>query len=149
MANRKTQELEQPQWTDKIFTGDNPTTTAALAQEAGKRDEAANPKKASRMVAAVSKSVKNMFAEKLAQQQAPTLADTVDEKHLRDIRRVLRRKYASRSNLTRIFSQWDKGGKGGISPEDLFNGLNKIGLAVSLDQATADILNSSLFINSE
>ena len=50
---------------------------------------------------------------------------------------MLRRKYASRTNLHRIFSQWDKGGKGGISPEDLFYGLNKIGLAVGLDQATA------------
>ena len=50
---------------------------------------------------------------------------------------MLRRKYASRTNLHRIFSQWDKGDKGGISPHDLFNGLNKIGVAVSLDEATA------------
>lgn len=57
VANRKTQELEREEWTDKIFTGDNPSTTAAMAQEAGKRDELANPKKASRMVQAVSKSV--------------------------------------------------------------------------------------------
>lgn len=50
---------------------------------------------------------------------------------------MLRRKYAARSNLPRIFSQWDKGDKGGISPHDLFNGLNKVGIAVSLDEATA------------
>ena len=72
-----------------------------------------------------------------AARSQPSLADTVDEKHLRDIRRVLRRKYASRTNLHRIFSQWDKGDKGGISPHDLFNGLNKVGIAVSLDEATA------------
>ena len=79
-----------------------------------------------------------MFVENLAAaQQKPSLADTVDEKHLRDIRRVLRRKYASRSNLHRIFSQWDKGDKGGISFQDLFHGLNKVGIAVSLDEAAA------------
>ena len=72
-----------------------------------------------------------------AARSQPSLADTVDEKHLRDIRRVLRRKYASRTNLHRIFSQWDKGDKGGISPQDLFKGLNQIGIAVNLDEATA------------
>ena len=50
---------------------------------------------------------------------------------------MLRRKYASRTNLQRIFSQWDKGDKGGIDAQDLFNGLNKIGIAVTLDEATA------------
>ena len=50
---------------------------------------------------------------------------------------MLRRKYASRTNLHRIFSQWDKGDKGGIDAQDLFNGLNKIGIAVTLDEATA------------
>ena len=79
-----------------------------------------------------------MVADNLAAaKRAPSLADTVDERHLRDIRRVLRRKYASRTNLHRIFAQWDKGDKGGISPEDLFNGLNKIGIAATLDEAAA------------
>ena len=57
VANRKVTELEKEEWTDKVFTGDNPSTTAVAAQEAGRRDELANPKKASRLVAAVSKSV--------------------------------------------------------------------------------------------
>ena len=79
-----------------------------------------------------------MVADNLAAaKRAPSLADTVDERHLRDIRRVLRRKYASRTNLHRIFAQWDKVDKGGITPEDLFNGLNKIGIAATLDEAAA------------
>lgn len=45
MANKKTQQLEEPKWTDKIFTGDNPNTTAKMAHEAGRRDVAANPNK--------------------------------------------------------------------------------------------------------
>ena len=54
-----------------------------------------------------------------------------------DIRRALRRKYASRSNLHRIFTQWDRGTKGGITVQDLYHGLNRIGITTSLDQATA------------
>ena len=49
----------------------------------------------------------------------------------------MRRKYASRTNLHRIFSQWDRGSKGGISVQDLFYGLNKVGLTTTLDQAAA------------
>jgi len=45
VANRKIQQLEDAQWSDKIFTGDNTTTTAKLAYEAGKRDLTANPHK--------------------------------------------------------------------------------------------------------
>ena len=45
VANRKTAQLEETKWTDKIFTGDNPTTTAKLAMEANKRDVIANPNK--------------------------------------------------------------------------------------------------------
>ena len=45
VANRKTQQLEEPKWTDKIFTGDNPTTTAKMAAEAGKREIEVNPSK--------------------------------------------------------------------------------------------------------
>ena len=62
---------------------------------------------------------------------------TVDKKHVMDIRRALRRKYASRTNLHRIFTQWDRGTKGGISIQDLYHGLNKIGITTSLDLATA------------
>ena len=69
--------------------------------------------------------------------QAPTLDKVVDKKHVMDIRRALRRKYASRTNLHRIFNQWDRDNKGGISISDLFLGLNKIGIAASLEQAQA------------
>ena len=45
VANKKTQQLEEPKWTDKIFTGDNSTATDKLANEANKRDVIANPNK--------------------------------------------------------------------------------------------------------
>lgn len=143
MANKKTQNLEEAKWTDKVFTGDNPNTTAKLATEANKRDVLANPNKRR----GLSENVGNGPAQRLEeaikrrQQEAAneplTLEKTVDKKAVMDIRRALRRKYASRTNLHRIFTQWDRGTKGGISVEDLFHGLNKIGLTTTLDQATA------------
>lgn len=59
----------------------------------------------------------------------------VDIAQVRDIRRALRRKYASRSNLPRIFAQWDIGNKGGISVEDLLNGLQKVGIRMNHEEA--------------
>ena len=41
--------------------------------------------------------------------------DKVNMTAVRDTRRALRRKYASRTNIDRIFNQWDKDGKGDIS----------------------------------
>lgn len=68
---------------------------------------------------------------------ANTLEDKVDLKHVKDIRRALRRKYASRSNLHKIFNQWDAAKKGSISAEDVYMGLNKMGITTSLEQAMA------------
>jgi len=48
---------------------------------------------------------------------------------------VLRRKFASRSNLEKVFSQWDLGGKGEISTVDLLNGIKKLGVSATHEQA--------------
>lgn len=143
VANQKTQHLEDAKWTDKIFTGDNTNTVAKLTNEASKRDAVANPNKRR----GLSESVMNGPAQRLEQEirrrqeakaaEPLTLDKTVDKKHIMDIRRALRRKYASRTNLHRIFGQWDRGNKEGISVQDLFHGLNKINIKVTLDEATA------------
>jgi len=56
---------------------------------------------------------------------------------IKDIRRALRRKYASRSNLDRIFNQWDQNHSGQVSAEELCAGLNKIGIRASLEESMA------------
>jgi len=61
----------------------------------------------------------------------------VDLTVVKDIRNALRRKYASRSNIDRIFSQWDKKQAGVITAEDICCGLNKIGIKASLEEAMA------------
>ena len=62
VANKKVQELEATQWTDKVFTGDNPKTTATLSAEAGKRDLAAHPKKRRVVAESVTKAIEERLA---------------------------------------------------------------------------------------
>ena len=121
VANKKTTQLQEEKWTDKVFTGDNARTTAKLAAEASKRDVAANQNKRRGMSEAVGVGPAQRMEEAIRKRQEEaaneplTLEKTVDKKHVMDIRRALRRKYASRSNLHKIFSQWDRGNKSGIS----------------------------------
>ena len=140
LVSNKKGELESTQWTDKVFTGDNSKTTAALSAEAGKRDLLANPNRRRVVAESVTKAIEERLARAsaMATDNGPaTLDKVVDKKHVMDIRRALRRKYASRTNLHRIFQQWDRENKGGISVPDLYLGLNKIGISVNLDQAQA------------
>jgi hypothetical protein len=76
-------------------------------------------------------------AARTAKEEANTLEDKVDLKAIKDIRRALRRKYASRSNVHKIFNQWDKTKKGSLDAQDVFMGLNKMGIKCSLEQAIA------------
>jgi hypothetical protein len=141
VANTRTKELEKEEWTDKVFTGDNVAVTAQMTADASKRDQNMSKMKTRDFQERFGNGVKHKFsqlANLLAQERAKnTLAHKVDSHHLQDIRRALRRKYASRTNLERIFHQWDKDHKGDLTVEDLFLGLNKIGITTSLDQATA------------
>jgi hypothetical protein len=77
----------------------------------------------------------------LQEKQKKTLACAVDVHTIRRIRQALRRKYAARSNLDRIYHQWCKDNEG-LSIEGLFLGLNKVGITSSLDQAKALFLNA-------
>ena len=78
-----------------------------------------NPKKRRVVAESVTKAIEERLARASLKKQTDevqTLDQVVDKKHVLDIRRALRRKYASRTNLHRIFAQWDKDNKGGISP---------------------------------
>jgi hypothetical protein len=77
----------------------------------------------------------------LQEKQKKTLACAVDVHTIRRLRQALRRKYAARSNLDRIYHQWCKDNDG-LTIEGLFLGLNKVGITSSLDQAKALFLNA-------
>lgn len=59
--------------------------------------------------------MRQKLLSELEKSKEATLEEAVDLNQVRDIRRALRRKYASRSNLDRIFNQWDSENKGTIS----------------------------------
>ena len=55
----------------------------------------------------------------------------MDLAKIKDIRRALRRRYATRTNFQKIFSQWDADSKGYIDTNDIHNMMNKLGLKVN------------------
>jgi Ca2+-binding EF-hand superfamily protein len=64
-----------------------------------------------------------------------TLEGKVDMAKVKDIRRALRRRYATRSNFQKIFTQWDADSKGHIDVTDIHKMVNKMGLKINLDEA--------------
>jgi len=64
-----------------------------------------------------------------------TLEGKIDMQRIKDIRQALRRKYASRSNAPKVFSQWDKSNTGDVNAEDIYMSLNKLGIVASKDEA--------------
>ena len=147
VAKKRINHLQKDEWTDKVFTGDNPDTTAHLSQAAAERDTAigqlvkGRTAKMDQIKTSLRDRLQPMRQSQSAARAAHIAADTldgkVDLKHVADIRRQLRRMYASRSNLHKIFNQWDREKKGSISSQDIFMGLNKMGITTSLEQAMA------------
>ncbi len=130
--------LEQERWTDKNFTGDSVKFTANLVEQVSARDTA------------IQRGGRNLIADLSAASSKPSARTTKDKDAsapsyldlsptdvaaVKDIRRALRRKYASRSNLGRIFAQWDKGSKGSITMEDLVHGITRAGITMTHEQA--------------
>ena len=70
VSNKLEKSLEPPQWTDKVFTGDNAKTTAMLSQEAEKRDQQINPKKRRVVAESVTKAIEERLARAVAMRAA-------------------------------------------------------------------------------
>jgi len=66
---------------------------------------------------------------------ADTLKNNVNLEKVREAKRVLRRKYANRINMHRIYSAWDYEKKGRISAENFFTMAKKLGLNLNYDEA--------------
>lgn len=64
-----------------------------------------------------------------------TLEGRIDLVKIKDIRRALRRRYATRTNFQKIFSNWDVDGKGYLEVEDVHHMMNKMGIKVNYDEA--------------
>ena len=64
-----------------------------------------------------------------------TLEGKIDLTKVKDIRRALRRRYATRSNFQKIFTQWDSESKGHLDVSDVHRMMNKMGIKVNYDEA--------------
>ncbi|KRX05142.1 hypothetical protein PPERSA_06776 [Pseudocohnilembus persalinus] len=71
-----------------------------------------------------------------------TLAGKVDLEKVKEIRRAIRRRYASRRNLQKIFSAWDQDSKGQISIKNVYDMIKKMGINANLDECRVLVVSS-------
>lgn len=141
IATKRATELEENKWTDKVFTGDNCKTTAELTFHARQRELQNND-----VLAARKKTVDPTVGERLfrttmrqaareALRPKNSLEGKVDLTHVRDIRRALRMRYASRTNIEKLFRQYDSEDKGFVSATDIAAMSAYLGIKITGDQA--------------
>jgi hypothetical protein len=64
-----------------------------------------------------------------------TLEGQVDINKVKEIRRAIRRRYASRSNYQKIFKNWDKSQRGMLDSKDIQNMVTTLGIKINDDEA--------------
>jgi Ca2+-binding EF-hand superfamily protein len=64
-----------------------------------------------------------------------TLENKVSLIKVKDARKAIRRRYASRTNADKLFTQYDKDNKGFVTAKDLHYQASKMGLGMSIDEA--------------
>ena len=64
-----------------------------------------------------------------------TLDGKVDLKKVRELRRAIRRRYANRKNIQKIFTQWDRENKGFVSIKNMHDMLQDLGHKINFDEA--------------
>lgn len=78
-----------------------------------------------------------------------TLEGKVNLKKVRDIRRAIRRRYATRKNIPKLFQAWDRKSKKKLDSDDIVDMVTKIGIKINKNEAqvllkSADINNDGL-----
>jgi hypothetical protein len=141
IASKRVTELEDTKWNDKVFTGESNKNAAELTFYARQREMQKNDKLPGRKKTIdptvgerlFRTSIKNAARELLKPQN--NLEGVVDLKHVNDIRRVLRLRYASRTNIDKIFSTYDADGKGFVDARDIASMSEHLGIVITHDQA--------------
>lgn len=64
-----------------------------------------------------------------------TLKNKVDLHKVKEVRRAIRRRYANRKNMKKIFSTWDEENVGRISVKNVYNLVNRLGININFDEA--------------
>lgn len=64
-----------------------------------------------------------------------TLEGKVDIEKVKEIRRIIRRKYGARGNFQKIFNKWDNESKGAVSVNNICDMMKRFGININLDEA--------------
>ncbi len=72
-----------------------------------------------------------------------TLDGRVDLKKIKEIRFALRRRYANRSNLRKLFKNWDRSSNGHITLYDAHTMINKLAIPINFNETKALIASAS------
>lgn len=104
--------LEDIKWSDKVFTGDNAKNTATLTYQARQRELDTMNDRYKGRVASVDPTVhERLFRNQFASSDAlvtGTLENKISLLKVKDARKAIRRRYASRTNADKLFNQYDK-----------------------------------------
>jgi Ca2+-binding EF-hand superfamily protein len=65
-----------------------------------------------------------------------TLLNQVNMEKVREIKRAIRRRYANRKNIRKIFNMWDEDSNGVVSVKNVHNMCNKMGFNINIPEAT-------------
>ena len=68
---------------------------------------------------------------------------------IREIRRAMRRKYAARKNLQKIFNLWDVEKKGYISIKNVLDMITNFGININFDEARVLVASADIDKNNE
>ena len=71
-----------------------------------------------------------------------TLEGKVDLEKVKEIRRAIRRRYANRRNLQKIFNMWDEENKGNVSILNAYNMIKKLNIHINFNEAQALIASA-------
>ena len=117
-------ELEANKWTDKVFTGDTNQNAAALTYYARQREMNNTNERYKGRQSTCDDAVGNRLLYQPGRYQPDksgvgTLEGVVDLDKVRYIKRAIRRRYTSRTNVDSIFQQYDSAGKGYVNAQDL------------------------------
>ena len=72
-----------------------------------------------------------------------TLENKVNLEKIQEVRHCLRRRYASRNNIRKIFKEWDKQNTGQINIYDAYKMINKLSIPINIDETRALVSSSN------
>ena len=112
MGKTREAQLEDIKWSDKVFTGDSAKNTATLTFQARQRElETMNDRYKGRTSSVDPTVHERLFRNRFASSDnldQGTLENKVSLLKVKDARKAIRRRYASRTNAEKLFSQYDK-----------------------------------------